>query len=64
MSTKSASKLSRRRNNGMPELPSKGGEPNRKVLAKLQARTQDWLKTVDSLKNDTGSYRKPGSMQR
>ena len=64
MSTKSASKLSRRRNTGIPELPSKGGQPNRKVVAKLQARTQDWLKTVDNLKNDTGGYHKPGSMQR
>ena len=64
MSTKSASKLSRRRNTGMPELPSKGGQPNRKVMANLRSRQADWLKTVDSLKNDTGGYHKPGSMQR
>lgn len=64
MSTKSASKLSRRRAKGLPELPSKGGQPNRKIVAKLWARQADWLATVDSLKNDTGGYRKPGSMQR
>lgn len=64
MSTKSASKLSRRRNNGMPELAVKAGQPNRKIADKLKARVQDWLKTVDGLKNDTGGYRRPGSMQR
>ena len=53
----------RERREGMKHLRREECAPNRKKMAKLQARIKDWDASVSTMKGSTEGFHKPGSFQ-